>query len=323
MDGGRLAWARAALVGYVPVLFTPYRHDGKIDYEALQRDIDYILQFDHVAGLYVGSIYQEFWTLSTKERLELARHVVEYVDSRTVVMVSATSLEAQVAHRLAEDAIGHGADMIMLWPPFFGPRGVNESVEFMTGILDAVDAPFAVYNSGLAEVGFQLPIDVLRDLASHRNVVAVKEASLRLDVFLETVVQLGEAALVSSPLEEYWLAGRHILGPAAVPDLLLGSSRFLWAQTRDAPVLCELFRWMSSDEHDRGRAILHALLPALTAIHSTSLNSGVHPVGLLKRLRGRLGQSGGDPRNPIPSVHESQVETALRILASAGVRPDG
>lgn len=319
MSDAPIAWARERLVGYVPVLFTPYRDDGRIDHRALDADIDHILGFDHVAGLYVGSIYQEFWALSTDERLELSRRVVEHVDGRTVVMASASALDERTSLTLANGALSHGADMIMLWPPYFGPRGVKESIEWMTRIIDHVDAPFAVYNSGLAEVGFLLPVDALVELTARDNVVAVKEASLSLDRFLETVLRVGDAALVSSPLEEYWMAGRTILD-SAIPSLLLGSSRFVWAQTQDDPRLCELFRSVSNDDGARGAEVLRTLLPAFSAVHSAALGAGVHPVGLLKRLRAHLDQSGGDPRPPIPPAGDAEVQSALDVLVSVGVR---
>jgi len=306
-------WAKDSLTGYVAALFTPYKHDGAIDLDALETDINYALKLPNIGGLYVGSIYQEFWLLSTAERKAIAAAVVKAVDGRVPVIVSATHTIVSEAIELARHADSIGADLVMLWPPYFGPRSHEGVLKFYEEIIASSDIGFAFYNTGLAEVGYQMSRDVLRRLADNPKVCVLKEASLREDVYLDTLALIGDRVLVSSPLEEYWLSGRLIF-PKLAPTLLMGSSRCLIMQTPESPRFSTFYESTTSGRVEEATETLRWILEVSEELHGPALRAGHHPVGLLKALRGHLGQSGGDPRPPCPIASPDEVSEAVEVL---------
>lgn len=312
------SWARANLRGYVAVVFTPYDARGHVDEAALRKDVDYTLALPGVGGLYVGSIYQEFWTLTEAERKVVAEIVLDQVAGRASVIVSASHTAIESAIDLADHARRHGADLVMLWPPYFGPRGDDAMVEYYRSVMREVPIGFAFYNSGLAEVGFQMSPDTLRALADEPQMCALKEASLRLDTYLQTLDAIGADVLVSSPLEEFWLVGR-MLFPQAAPDMLLGSSRVLFLQTPERPHLHQFYLDALAGRWEECRTRLTWLLGVGEHIHTAALRGGSHPVGLIKSIRAHLGQSGGRPRPPIPAPGREEVDAAVAALRAAGV----
>jgi 4-hydroxy-tetrahydrodipicolinate synthase len=312
------SWARANMLGHIAVVFTPYADDGELDEAAIRKDVDYALSLPGVGGLYVGSIYQEFWLLTQDERKNLARIVLDAAAGRVPVIVSASHTSAVLAADLAEHAAAEGADLVMLWPPYFGPRNDDGVLDFYDYVLSRVPAGFAFYNTGLSEVGYQMSPRVLGELARHPQMCMLKEASLRLDTYLQTMDLIGGDVLVSSPLEEYWLVGRMVY-PDIAPRALLGSSRVLFLQTPRQPRLYEFYTSAEEGRWDDCKRQLSWILSAGEVLHGSRLRAGSHPVGLIKALRQAFGQSGGAPRPPCPSPSEEDLAAAIAGLRRAGL----
>ncbi len=73
--------------GVWPTMITPYTQDNKIDYEGLERLIEWYLEKD-VDGLFAVCQSSEMFFLSLDERVELARFVKKTVDDRIPVIAS-------------------------------------------------------------------------------------------------------------------------------------------------------------------------------------------------------------------------------------------
>src|ERR1700682_2249478 len=87
------SWARS-LSGYLVVLTTPFDDAGELDEKGLRRNVEYTLSLPGATGLYVGSNYQEFWTLTLDERKRLTEIVVETTAGRGTVMIGVTDPSA-------------------------------------------------------------------------------------------------------------------------------------------------------------------------------------------------------------------------------------
>jgi 4-hydroxy-tetrahydrodipicolinate synthase len=314
------SWARTNLSGYVPVTFTPYTDTGAIDEAAVRGDVEYTLGLPGVGGLYVGSVWQEFWLLTVPERKRLTEIVLDAVAGRVPVAVSATHTAPDDAVDLATHAAESGAGMIMLWPPFFGPRGQDGVLAFFDYVLGRVPAPFGVYNTSLPEIGYEMSLPVLRDLADRPQIALVLDGAVRLDVFLETLAAVGRDVMVTSPLEEYFLVAR-MLYPECAPDVVMGSSRALYLQTPRQPLLHEFFLAVEKGQWHDAQQRLGWIMSAGDFAHGAMLREGKTPLGLIKALRGAYGQSGGTPRVPVPAPSEADVGEAVASLRAAGLDP--
>ncbi|SNT59683.1 Dihydrodipicolinate synthase/N-acetylneuraminate lyase [Asanoa hainanensis] len=313
-------WARTNLSGYIPVMFTPYTDEGAIDEAAVRDDVEYTLRLPGVGGLYVGSVWQEFWLLTVAERKRLTEIVLDAVAGRVPVAVSATHTAPDDAVDLAAHAAESGAGMIMLWPPFFGPRGHGGVVAFFDYVLGRVPAPFGFYNTSLSEIGYEMDLPLLRELAQRPQIALLLDGAVRLDVFLETLEAIGRDVMVTSPVEEYFLVAR-MLYPEVAPDVLMGSSRALFLQTPRQPYLHEFFVAVEKGQWHDAQKRLGWIMAAGEFAHGSVLREGKTPLGLIKAIRGAYGQSGGTPRVPIPAPSEVEVGDAVSNLRAAGLDP--
>jgi 4-hydroxy-tetrahydrodipicolinate synthase len=72
---------------FVPVMLTPYKKTGEIDYNGLSRLIDFY-QAAGAKGLFANCLSSEMYNLSEKERLDLTTHVVKHVNGKIPVVAS-------------------------------------------------------------------------------------------------------------------------------------------------------------------------------------------------------------------------------------------
>jgi 4-hydroxy-tetrahydrodipicolinate synthase len=70
---------------FVPVMVTPYKQDGKIDFDGVSKLMDFYLAAG-VKGFFANCASSEMYALSEEERLALTRHVVKRVNGAMSVV---------------------------------------------------------------------------------------------------------------------------------------------------------------------------------------------------------------------------------------------
>src|SRR5687767_10292678 len=71
--------------GYIPVMLTPFKDNGAIDFEALTELTEFYLE-DGVTGLFANCLSSEMYELNDYEKLNVIRHVVKLVDGLVPVI---------------------------------------------------------------------------------------------------------------------------------------------------------------------------------------------------------------------------------------------
>jgi 4-hydroxy-tetrahydrodipicolinate synthase len=144
------------LTGVLPVFQTPYHEDESIDFDTLQREIEWL--FERGANGIVMAMVSEILRLSTAERLELARLACEFAGDRgaTIIGVGAESIPMAVEY--AHHAEGIGATAVMAIPPVSIGVGRDELVRYYRHILAAISIPVIVQDAS-GYVGRPMPVD--------------------------------------------------------------------------------------------------------------------------------------------------------------------
>ncbi len=149
------------LHGVLPVLHTPFHDDHTIDFETLQREIDWA--FETGADGLVVAMVSEILRLTSEERKELATFVCQSAKGRgySVISVGAeTTLEAIQYARHAEQA---GASALMAIPPVATSLGSNATYEYFAAIAKNVSIPLVVQDAS-GYVGSAIDLGVYRKL---------------------------------------------------------------------------------------------------------------------------------------------------------------
>ncbi|MCB1234866.1 MAG: dihydrodipicolinate synthase family protein [Verrucomicrobiae bacterium] len=133
------------LAGVLPVFQTPYHEDETIDFETLEREIDWL--FEHGADGIVMAMVSEVLRLSNGEREQLATHAAAHAGGRGAVVVSVGAESSRVAERHTRHAEAIGATAVMAIPPVATAASEAALGDYYRRILEASPLPVIVQDA--------------------------------------------------------------------------------------------------------------------------------------------------------------------------------
>lgn len=103
----------------MPVAPTVFTDDEDLDLTGQRRVCDYLIDAG-VDGICILANFSEQFSITDAERVQVLDTVLDQVAGRVPVCVTTSHFSARIAAERCCDAVRHGADMVMLMPPFFG-----------------------------------------------------------------------------------------------------------------------------------------------------------------------------------------------------------
>lgn len=161
--------------GSMVALVTPMHTDGSIDYEALEKLVEFHVEGGTDAIVAVGTT-GESATLNEKEHCEVIRFVVEKTRGRIPVIAGTGANSTTEAIDLSLCAQKSGADGLLLVTPYYNKPTQHGLVAHYKAIAKAVALPQILYNVPGRTACDMLPETVER-LSHVSNIVGIKEAS--------------------------------------------------------------------------------------------------------------------------------------------------
>jgi 4-hydroxy-tetrahydrodipicolinate synthase len=163
--------------GIIGACLTPFGEDDRVNYDALQREIDFLVaDCDAISVAAVEAA--EYTMLSRTERKELLRIGTEIVDKRVPVLLGCSSPSPREVIELAEYAATVGGDLVqVLMPlrPWGGQPTIAELMEFYTQVASASPLPVVCYHN--PGPGADPPQDAFVKISEINNIRYFKESS--------------------------------------------------------------------------------------------------------------------------------------------------
>ena len=163
-----------ALKGSLVALVTPMEEGGDVDYNSLEKLIDWHIQ-EGTNGIVSVGTTGESATLDVEEHLNVIKHTVEYVNSRIPVIAGTGANSTSEAIELTEESKKLGADYALLVTPYYNKPNQNGLINHYTKLADEVDIPQILYNVPSRTACDLLPSSV-KVLSEHNNIIGIKEA---------------------------------------------------------------------------------------------------------------------------------------------------
>jgi 2-keto-3-deoxy-L-arabinonate dehydratase len=136
----------AGLRGCIPILCTPFHDDLTVDFESLEREIDWVIA-EGATGVATLALASEGYKLTETERAEITRVVVARVAGRVPVVVSADGTGIEIALERARSAERAGASALMVLPSSFVKPGVDGLRAYYSAIGQAVLIPIIIQDA--------------------------------------------------------------------------------------------------------------------------------------------------------------------------------
>jgi 4-hydroxy-tetrahydrodipicolinate synthase len=169
--------------GAFVAIVTPFS-DGQIDFETLTELVEFHLE-SGIDGIVPVGTTGESPTLSHEENKQVVKHVVEVVDGQIPVIAGTGSNSTAEAIEMTEFARKVGADASLQVCPYYNKPMQEGFYQHFKAIADEVDLPIVLYNIPGRCGGNGLKAETVAKLAEHENIVAIKEATGKLDMASE------------------------------------------------------------------------------------------------------------------------------------------
>lgn len=164
--------------GVVVPMVTPVTDRGELDTAAVERIIEFFAQ-NHVAPLLMGTT-GEGNSVSKADGLLLVETAVKAAKGRILVYAGLTGncFTEQLAQ--AEAYTQAGADVIVATLPSYYALTEEQMYEYYKTLADIIAGPLMLYNI-LATTHMSIPVEVVRRLADHPNIVGLKDSERDLE----------------------------------------------------------------------------------------------------------------------------------------------
>src|SRR5580700_4510609 len=174
------------LSGIFPPITTPFYSDGEghhneVYYKKIEANVERYSRTP-IAGIVVQGSTGEAILLSDQERRDVLKTALAAA-APNKVMIAGTGIEsAHETLRLTEYAAELGYDAAMVRTPHYYKKQMLPAnlLAFYRTIADRSALPVVIYNFPQA-TGYDIPAEVVIELAGHPNIIAIKESSGNLD----------------------------------------------------------------------------------------------------------------------------------------------
>jgi len=167
-------------------LVTPFTKDGAIDYPALAKLVEHVIE-NKVDFLVALGTTAETPTLSTEEKQAVLRFVIQQNNKRVPLVCGAGGNNtAAVIHQL-QTWDWNGVDGLLSVVPYYNKPTQEGIYQHFKAIASATPLPIIIYNVPGRTVTNMLPATTLRLAQEFKHIVAVKEASGNMAQCMELV----------------------------------------------------------------------------------------------------------------------------------------
>lgn len=289
----------ARLGTLLTAMVTPFKPDGALDTDAAARLATQLVD-DGCDGLVLSGTTGESPTTTDDEKIALLRAVLDAVGDRARIIAGAGTYDTAHSVHLAKACAAEGAHGLLVVTPYYSRPSQSGLLAHFTAVADATDLPVILYDIPPRSV---VPIewDTVRTLASHPNIVAIKDAKGDLHGGGQIIAETGLA----------YYSGDDALN---LPWLAMGAVGFIsvWGHFA-AGQLRDMLSAFASGDVATARKISVTLGP-LNAAQSRLGGVTLSKAGL--RLRGF---DAGDPRLPQVPATDEQIEALAADMSAAAV----
>lgn len=288
--------------GAAVAIATPFNNDGSVNYENLDKLIEFQIKNNTDAIVICGTT-GEASTLSHEEHIDVIKHCVQTVNHRVPVIAGTGSNSTETAIYLSQEAQKAGADAVLLVTPYYNKATQNGLYVHFKDTADAIDIPCILYNVPSRTGCNILPETAVKLAKDVDNIVAIKEASGNLSQIAK-LLQLADGCIDVYSGNDDQIVPIMSLGGLGVISVL---SNVAPQQTHDLCQAC-----LDNDFKKAAKMQLEAL-PLIDALFSE-----VNPIPVKKALN-IMGFEAGPLRKPLTEMEDAHAKTLEEAMKAYGI----
>jgi dihydrodipicolinate synthase/N-acetylneuraminate lyase len=165
------------LNGIFPAIATPYYADGRLYLKKIEHNVDRYCK-GPIAGLVVLGSTGEAVLLNCQEQREVFRTAMAAAAPEKVMIAGCGHESVQETVEACEYAASLGYDVAMIRTPYYyrSQMTAPAMLNYFRTVADRSPLPVLLYSFPQC-TGYDLPVELIADLAGHRNIIGIKESS--------------------------------------------------------------------------------------------------------------------------------------------------
>lgn len=176
--------------GSAVALVTPFNGDGSVNFEELERLIEFQIE-NKTDALVICGTTGEASTMTDEEQVETIKFSVEKANGRVPVIAGAGSNDTRHGINLAKMCEDVGADGLLEVTPYYNKTSQRGLYEHYKVIAEAVNIPIILYDVP-GRTSMSIAPQTVKELAEIDNIVGLKDASGNLSYAAEVRNLVGE-----------------------------------------------------------------------------------------------------------------------------------
>lgn len=288
--------ANALFEGCGVALITPFEN-GEINYAQLDQLVDFQLQHGTDAIIACGTTGEPS-TMTDAEWESVIARVVDRVNGRIPVIAGTGGNHTAEIIQKARRAKELGAQAQLCVTPYYNKTTQAGLIAHYTALADDGSLPVIVYNVP-SRTGLNMQPETLATIASHPNIIAMKEASGNMVQIMDMIRLCGDRIAFYSGSDEL-----------TAPFRAIGGKGVISVAANIAP---DLMRDMSHLPIDQATALNIQALPLINALFSE-----VNPIPI-KAAAAMLGMCKNELRLPLVPLSPANESKLREEMQKAGL----
>ncbi|ANG61684.1 dihydrodipicolinate synthase family protein [Marinobacterium aestuarii] len=281
---------------YTPVI-TPFKADYSIDYDAYAAHVQYLLE-SGVQGLMIGGTTGEYYVESHEERVELLKIARQICGNNLQIIFGTGSIDPAASVKLAEAAVKHEADVILVATPPYSLPTQQELAQHALTIDRAANLPIMLYNYP-DRMGINMDAEFFDLISESSNFCGIKESSgdiNRLHMLMNDYPNIQVACGMDDQALEFFAWGAK--------SWVCAGSNFLPKEHGALYTACVL-----ENDFAKGRRIMAAMMPLMSVLEQGGkfIQSVKHGVTL-------DGRFAGDVRKPLLGLSDQEKTAMAQVV---------
>ncbi len=286
----------ADIRGIICAMVTPMHADESVNLEGVRRQTR--RQIDAgVHGVFCLGTNGEGYILSHREKLEVARAVIDENAGCLPVYVGTGCVGTRETVELSREAERLGADVLSVVCPYFAAASQDELYRHFAEVAGAVSVPVLLYNIPM-RTGVNLAVDTVKRLSQIPNIAGIKDSSGNFDQILQYIEKTPEDFIVLSGNDSLALWTLQAGGKGAICGIAN-----LFPRT-----MVSIYDHFLKGDFAAARRASDAIRPIRDCFKLGNPNS------VVKMAANLLGQDVGPCRKPFGTEDESVKQKVARVL---------
>jgi 4-hydroxy-tetrahydrodipicolinate synthase len=285
--------------GSAVAIVTPFNKNG-VNYDAFKALLDFQLD-GGTDGIVVCGTTGEASTMTADEKLGAIEFAIKHVAGRVPVIAGTGGNNTANVIRDSIAAEKAGVDALLIVTPYYNKTSQAGLVAHYTAVADSVHTPIIVYNVP-ARTGLNVLPKTMAEMAKHKNIVGIKEASANIE-------QIVELARVCPGLDIYSGNDDHV-----VPMMSVGGKGVISTGAniipRDMHDMCRKF---FDGDLEGAKRLQFKVNPLVKAVFVE-----VNPMPIKTALN-LMGMNAGMLRLPLVELQPASLEVLKHEMAAYGL----